>query len=52
MTHNILGEEDDKDEEEHGDETGLKQSSVAIPLLKPGTSKDGTEPLSVGSSMD
>lgn len=45
-TRDVLGEEDDEDEAEHGNETDLKQSSIAVLLLEPRTGKDGSGQLS------
>ena len=40
MTCNVLGEKDDKDKAEHGDETSLDDLSVPVFLLEPRSGKD------------
>lgn len=37
----VLGEEDDENETEHGDKTSLDDSSITVSLLKPSSGKDG-----------
>jgi hypothetical protein len=42
-TYNVLSEKDYKDESEHGNETGLDDPSVSVPLLEPSGSEDGQD---------